>query len=52
MAEGLDVGHVGAADQLLSLAGLVERGQLRPGDLVGLLGMARGMHWACTVMEI
>jgi 3-oxoacyl-[acyl-carrier-protein] synthase-3 len=52
MAEGLEVGHVGAADQLLSLAGLVERGQLRPGDLVGLLGMARGMHWACTVMEI
>lgn len=52
LAEGLEVGHVGAADQLLSLAGLIERGQLRPGDLVGLLGVGRGMHWACTLMEI
>jgi 3-oxoacyl-[acyl-carrier-protein] synthase-3 len=49
---GLDVGHLGAADQLYSLQRLLADGAVASGDLVGLVGMGRGMHWACTVVEV
>jgi 3-oxoacyl-[acyl-carrier-protein] synthase III len=49
---GLDVGHLGSADQIYSLARLVDEGAVAQGDLVALVGLGRGMHWACAVMEI
>jgi len=49
---GLDAGHLGAADQLYSLQRLLADGSLAPGDLVALVGLGRGMHWACTLVEI
>jgi 3-oxoacyl-[acyl-carrier-protein] synthase-3 len=48
---GLDIGHIGAADQIYSLAADVAAARLEPGDLVALVGMGRGMHWACTLIE-
>ncbi len=48
---GLDSGHLGAADQIYSLAADVAAGRLVAGDLVALVGMGRGMHWACTLIE-
>lgn len=49
---GLDTGHLGAADQLYSLADALAKEQVSPGDFVALVGLARGMHWSCTLMEI
>lgn len=49
---GLDVGHLGAADQFYSLHHLLTGGCLVPGDVVALVGMGRGMHWACTLIEV
>jgi 3-oxoacyl-[acyl-carrier-protein] synthase-3 len=48
---GLSTGHLGAADQLFALQNAHDRGELDPGDLVALVGLGRGMHWACTVLE-
>lgn len=48
---GLDIGHIGAADVLYSLAADVAAGRLEPADLVALVSMGRGMHWACTLIE-
>ncbi len=45
-------GHLGAADQLHDLAVLRERGDLAAGDVVALLGRGRGMHWACSLLEV
>lgn len=52
LEDGLDVGHLGAADQLYSLQRLCADGRVGPGDMVALVGMGRGMHWACTVVEV
>lgn len=49
---GLEVGHLGAADQFYSLHRLLADGCLVPGDVVALVGMGRGMHWACTLVEV
>jgi 3-oxoacyl-[acyl-carrier-protein] synthase III len=49
---GLDTGHLGAADHLFSLGHAVRGGGLAPGDLVALVGMGRGMHWACALLEM
>ena len=49
---GLDTGHLGAADQLYSLADEVRRGELSDGDLIALVGLGRGMHWACALMQM
>lgn len=48
----LATGHLGAADQLFSLDKALAAGTVGAGDLVALTGLARGMHWACTVLEI
>lgn len=45
-------GHMGGADQLISLAEHLRRGELRPGDLVALCGISIGMRWYCTLVEI
>ncbi|MFI1436645.1 3-oxoacyl-ACP synthase III family protein [Streptomyces lydicus] len=47
----LENGHFGAADHLLNLNRLHRSGEVRPGDLVALVGMGRGMHWACALIE-
>ncbi|MFD8606605.1 3-oxoacyl-ACP synthase III family protein [Streptomyces globisporus] len=46
------LGHMGAADQLVSLHLHAEAGELAPGDLVALAGVASpGMHWFCTLLK-
>lgn len=47
-----DVGHVGAADQLLCLQHHIEAGELSEGDVVALTGMSSGLHWFCTLIEV
>ncbi len=49
---GLDVGHVGGADQLLGLHQLMESGRGRRGDLILLVGAAMGFSWSAAVMEV
>ncbi|MQY35034.1 hypothetical protein SRB17_30060 [Streptomyces sp. RB17] len=45
-------GHMGAADQLVSLGEHLERGELAKGDLVALCGIAIGMRWYCSLVRI
>lgn len=45
-------GHMGAADQLISLGQHLDRGELKPGDLVALSGISIGMRWYCTLIQI
>jgi len=45
-------GHMGAADQLISLGELLEAGQLAQGDLVALTGTSIGMRWYCGLVRI
>ncbi|MFI6209075.1 3-oxoacyl-ACP synthase III family protein [Streptomyces sp. NPDC051041] len=47
-----ELGHCGGADQLICLQAHRERGELRPGDVVALAGLATGMHWFCTLIEV
>lgn len=49
---GLDVGHVGGADQLLGLHQLMESGRGHRGDLVLLVGAAMGFSWSAAVVEV
>jgi len=44
-------GHMGAADQLVSYGQQLERGELRPGDIVALAGTSIGMRWYCTLVR-
>ena len=45
-------GHMGAADQLVSLGAMLDRGELAPGDLVALTGISIGMRWYCTLVRV
>jgi 3-oxoacyl-[acyl-carrier-protein] synthase-3 len=45
-------GHVGCADQLLSLRSHLDAGDLSSGDIVALTSTGSGMHWACTLLEV
>jgi 3-oxoacyl-[acyl-carrier-protein] synthase-3 len=48
-----ELGHMGAADQLVCLWQHLESGELALGDLVVLAGVAApGMHWFCTLIEV
>ncbi|GAB3988764.1 3-oxoacyl-ACP synthase [Actinoallomurus acanthiterrae] len=47
-----EYGHLGSADQLLSLERLLRDGELRSGDVVALMSQGSGMHWTCTLLEI
>ncbi|MDT6985771.1 3-oxoacyl-ACP synthase III family protein [Streptomyces lusitanus] len=46
-----DHGHMGAADQLLSLGLQLERGEVRSGDVVVLCGISAG-RWGATIFQI
>jgi 3-oxoacyl-[acyl-carrier-protein] synthase-3 len=48
---GRRTGHVGAADQLVSLAWLADRGRAKPGDRVMLVGIGAGFSWTCAIAE-
>ncbi|MGH3714739.1 MAG: ketoacyl-ACP synthase III family protein, partial [Micromonosporaceae bacterium] len=46
------VGHLGAGDQFAGLDWLLTTGQLRPGDLLLLVGLGAGYVWTCAVLEM
>jgi 3-oxoacyl-[acyl-carrier-protein] synthase III len=48
----MDYGHLGAADQFLSLSKYVTRGDLQHGEIVALVSRGRGMHWGCSLLEV
>ncbi|MBI3688920.1 MAG: 3-oxoacyl-ACP synthase [Actinobacteria bacterium] len=48
----LEHGHVGCADQLLSLEQHLAAGELSDGDLVALTSTSSGTHWVCTVLRV
>lgn len=45
-------GHLGCADQLLSLERHLADGDLNPGDVVALTSTSSGMHWTCTLLRV
>jgi 3-oxoacyl-[acyl-carrier-protein] synthase-3 len=45
-------GHMGAADQLVSLALKARQNELKPGEIVALCGMSTGMHWCATLIQV
>jgi 3-oxoacyl-[acyl-carrier-protein] synthase-3 len=45
-------GHMGAADQLTSLAQLSDAGRLPQGAVVALCGISIGMRWYCTLVRV
>lgn len=45
-------GHMGAADQLISLGLLLDAGEIKPGDVVALSGTSIGMRWYCGLVRI
>ncbi len=45
-------GHMGAADQLVSLGQHLERADLAEGDVVALAGISIGMRWYCTLVRV
>nr|AFV71337.1 PyrK3 [Streptomyces rugosporus] len=49
---GRTIGHVGAADHLLSLHHLLTNGKLAPGDHVLVVGMAPGITYGCAVLTV
>jgi 3-oxoacyl-[acyl-carrier-protein] synthase-3 len=49
---GLDLGHLGAADQLVALHHLLTTHAVRPGDHIMLLGAGIGMTWTATILTI
>ena len=49
---GSTVGHLGAADHLVSLDHLLSSGQVGPGDYLLLIGLAPGVTYSCAVIKI
>jgi 3-oxoacyl-[acyl-carrier-protein] synthase III len=49
---GRTVGHLGAADHLVSLDHLLSSGQVGPGDYLLLMGLAPGVTYSCAVVKI
>ncbi|MFI6099357.1 3-oxoacyl-ACP synthase III family protein [Lentzea sp. NPDC051213] len=45
-------GHIGCADQLMSLEHYLTADELTGGDVVALTSTASGMHWLCTLLAI
>lgn len=45
-------GHMGAADQLISLVQHIERGELVEGDIAALCGISIGLRWYCTLVRV
>jgi 3-oxoacyl-[acyl-carrier-protein] synthase-3 len=48
----VEFGHLGAADQLFCLSHYFSRGELAPGKRLALVSRGRGMHWACSLIEV
>jgi 3-oxoacyl-[acyl-carrier-protein] synthase-3 len=48
----LEHGHIGCADQLVTLRRLLAAGELAAGDLVALTSTSSGMHWICTLLRV
>jgi 3-oxoacyl-[acyl-carrier-protein] synthase-3 len=48
----MQVGHLGAADQLAGLTYLSEAGRLTPGERVLMVGVGGGFNWTCVVLEV
>jgi 3-oxoacyl-[acyl-carrier-protein] synthase III len=51
-ASAVTHGHMGAADQLVAFSEYVDRGEVSSGDLVALCGIAIGMRWYCTLLQV
>lgn len=49
---GRRTGHVGAADQIIGLGNVADRGRPAPGDVVLLVGIGAGFSWTCAVVEL
>jgi 3-oxoacyl-[acyl-carrier-protein] synthase-3 len=49
---GLQVGHLGASDQLVALEHLIRTGAVHRGDHVVLLGIGVGMTWTAAVVQV
>ncbi|GAA2455469.1 3-oxoacyl-[acyl-carrier-protein] synthase III C-terminal domain-containing protein [Streptomyces glaucus] len=49
---GPGLGRCGGADRPVCLRAHRERGELRPGDVAALAGLATGMHWFRTLIEV
>ena len=45
-------GHMGAADQLISLGLHSQHKKTVPGDIVALCGISTGMQWCCTLIQV
>lgn len=45
-------GHFGSADQLLSFGKMLDDGRFATGEVVALVSVGNGMHWACTLLRI
>jgi len=48
----LEHGHLGAADQLFCLSRYHADGALIEGERLALASRGRGMHWACTILQV
>ncbi|MER7753816.1 3-oxoacyl-[acyl-carrier-protein] synthase III C-terminal domain-containing protein [Kitasatospora sp. NPDC097643] len=48
----LEHGHIGCADQLVTLRRLLAAGELATGDVVALTSTSSGMHWICTLLQV
>jgi 3-oxoacyl-[acyl-carrier-protein] synthase III len=48
---GKHTGHVGAADQIIGLGNVADRGRMAPGDVVLLVGVGAGFSWTGAVVE-
>jgi 3-oxoacyl-[acyl-carrier-protein] synthase-3 len=49
---GRMIGHLGAGDQIASLAHLLRDGRLRAGQRCALIAVGAGFTWSCGVVEV
>ncbi|MGW4561951.1 3-oxoacyl-[acyl-carrier-protein] synthase III C-terminal domain-containing protein [Streptomyces sp. NPDC004561] len=49
---GADTGHLGAGDAVANLADLLDRDDVRPGDLLVLLSAGAGFTWSAAIAEV
>ncbi|MFJ3229994.1 3-oxoacyl-[acyl-carrier-protein] synthase III C-terminal domain-containing protein [Streptomyces sp. NPDC086787] len=49
---GTDTGHLGAGDAVANLSDLLDRVEVRPGDLLVLLSAGAGFTWSAAIVEV
>lgn len=49
---GADTGHLGAGDAVANLSDLLDRDDVRPGDLLVLLSAGAGFTWSAAIVEV